>query len=366
MAKKKFYTLDDILALEATYNMIIGEKGNGKSYAAAKRILQRYSVDRTKGAWIRRYERNVKGREMAGVFDNLIDTGDFKKITGYDGVKYVSKTFYPYTRNASGDKVVSNGPEDVICKVVSVENEQDYAGKPYKGYRTLVYDEFLSRDETLIRNEFRNFQLLLDTIIRQDYNGVEIYMLGNTVNQHSLYFEEMGINHIRDQKQGTIETYDYGDSGLKVAVEYCGDVRSKEQNKYFAFDNPHLKMLTTGAWEMDIYPHCPQEYSRTDVVFTFYIVFDRIPMQCDVIDGIEGPFIFIHPYKGQKKVTEITDALVYSTDYSTKPNFRRRITQPVLPVEKKIAAMFKDSRVFYNSNQTGDLIWNYLTWCKNN
>ena len=62
-------------------------------------------------------------------------------------------------------------------------------------------------------------------------------------------------------EQGSIDLYTYGTEGLTVAVEYCKAMaKSKQNNFYFAFNNPKLHMITNGAWELDIYPHCPYKY----------------------------------------------------------------------------------------------------------
>ena len=70
-----------------------------------------------------------------------------------------------------------------------------------------------------------------------------------------LIFAEMGLTHIDKMKQGTIDVYTYGTSELTVAVEYCESMKgSKENNYYFAFNNPKLNMITSGAWELNLYP----------------------------------------------------------------------------------------------------------------
>ena len=42
MAKKTYYSLRRILEYNATYNIIIGKRSNGKTYAALYEILENY------------------------------------------------------------------------------------------------------------------------------------------------------------------------------------------------------------------------------------------------------------------------------------------------------------------------------------
>ena len=45
-------------------------------------------------------------------------------------------------------------------------------------------------------------------------------------------------------------------------------------------------------------------------------------------------------------------------------NFRRKINQPRYNVEKKIATYFKYDKVFYQDNEVGEIVRNYIIWCK--
>src|SRR5699024_9979680 len=131
----------------------------------------------------------------------------------------------------------------------------------YPKVKTILFDEFISRTGYLT-DEFVLFTNVISTIKRLR-NDVKIFMLGNTISKFCPYFQEMGLVHILQQPVGTIELYEYGDSGLKAAVEYVAPnlhKGKKESDVYFAFNNPKLKMITEGAWEMEIYPHLPLKY----------------------------------------------------------------------------------------------------------
>lgn len=211
-------------------------------------------------------------------------------------------------------------------------------------------------------DEFVLFMNVISTIIRQRDN-VKIFMLGNTVNKYCPYFAEMGLTHVKEMKPGDIDLYQYGDSALQVAVEYVKPNKNgKDNDLYFAFDNPKLQMITGGAWEIDIYPHCPEKYTPKDIKFMYFIQFNDDRLQCEVIVKKDTTFTFIH-----RKTTPLkydTYDLVYSPEYYPEPGRRRRITKPVLPVEEKIIWYFKADKVFYQDNEVGEIVRNYLLWCK--
>jgi len=202
----------------------------------------------------------------------------------------------------------------------------------------------------------------ISTIVR-DRTNVKIFMLGNTVNKYCPYFNEMGLKDIHKQEQGTIDVYRYGNSKLKVAVEYCRSMgKSKANNFYFAFDNPKLEMIKTGAWELDIYPHLPVKYKPKDVLFTYFIEHDKQLFQCSIILVDNNLFTFIH-----RKTTELKNPdkdLIYSTEYNPKINYNRNILKPRNKLEQKIKEFFIHDKVYYQNNEVGDAINNYLIECR--
>ena len=67
------------------------------------------------------------------------------------------------------------------------------------------------------------------------------------------------------------------------------------------------------------------------------------------------------------KTTPIKDEntdLVYSLDYSPKPNYNRSIFKPINGVQKKIMWFFANDKVFYQDNNVGDAIANFLKTCR--
>ena len=51
----KFYSLNNILEYEATYNVIFGERSNGKTYAVLKEAISQYFKDKGQLAIVRRW-----------------------------------------------------------------------------------------------------------------------------------------------------------------------------------------------------------------------------------------------------------------------------------------------------------------------
>lgn len=363
MTKKKFhyYSLKNIQRKDATYNVIFGERSNGKTYAVLKQALENYKKDGSQFAYVRRWQDDIKARRASTVFNGLAEDGTIEKLFDgeYTGVTYYSGKFYLCTFDDNGKAIYSDS--DVLGYTFALSETEHGKSNSYPRVTLIMFDEFLTK-HLYLPDEFVLFMNTISTIVRLRTN-VKIYMLGNTVNKFCPYFQEMGLNHIREMKQGSIDVYSYGDSKLKVAVEYTANTASnKKNNFYFAFNNPKLAMITGGAWELNIYPHLPTKYKPHNVKFIYFIVFNDQTFQCEVVDKKPYYFTYIH-----LKTTPLKDKdndLIYTTDYVPKMNYNRNIMKPITELQKNIKWFYVTDRVYYQNNDVGDSINNYLKLCK--
>lgn len=362
MAKTKFYSLSKIKKRNATYNVIFGERSNGKTYACLVECLKLYKKEGKQFAYVRRWQADIRGQRARSIFSGVVDNGEITKIFGdsYTGIYYFGGKYYLCSYDENGKAVYSD--TDCIGYAFSLADNEHNKSNSFPRVGIIVFDEFLTKG-LYLPDEFVTFMNTVSTIVRQR-TDVKIYMLGNTVNKYCPYFQEMGLNHIKEMKPGTIDVYTYGDSELKVAVEYTATNATKKANNfYFAFNNPKLKMITGGAWELDIYPHCPIKYKPKNIIFTYLICFNGETYQADVIDKEPNYFTFIHI-----KTTPIKDTdkdLIYTADeFVPKLNYNRNILKPINAMQERIKWFFVTDRVFYQDNSVGDAIHNYLNICK--
>lgn len=357
--KQKFYSLKNILARDAQYNVIFGERSNGKTYAVLKYGVERFAESGEQLAIVRRWQDDFTGKRGGTMFDALVSNGEISKITKgeWTGVYYYGSKWFFCRYDEDGKRINCEKPFAYGFAISTMEHDKSTA---YPEITTICFDEFLTRTAYL-PDEFVLFMNVCSTIIRYRTN-VKIFMLGNTVNRYCPYFKEMGLTHVKEMQPGSIDVYRYGDSELKVAVEYTlPNKDGKESDFYFAFDNPKLFMITGGAWEIDIYPHCPVKYTPAEVVYTYFIEFSGDLLQCEIVCHDDLYFTFIH-----RKTTELKhpeNDLIYSTEYSPRPNYRRNITRPMSTLEKKIVEHFKKDKIFYSDNEVGEIVRNYLIWC---
>lgn len=382
--KSLFYNIGKLLEENADYYVIYGLRSNGKTFSVKEIILfgyhdykkgihiNGYLDDNSTGAIIRRYDEDFrKGRGSTmwnDIVDNALNGNMVEKASKgkWNGIKFYSMQWFLTYTDADGNVLEDNQP---FCYAFSLSSAEHYKSNSYPSVKNVLLDEFIASTGYLV-NEFTLFTSILSTIIRER-DGVKIFLCGNSINKVNPYFIEMGLTNTKNQKKNTIDVYQYGDSTLKVAVEYTGQIEGddkkpikRKSDKYFAFNNPKLKMITQGDWELDIYPHLPQKYKPKDILYMYFIKFLDEIYQCEIIDvdNQHKPFTYIH-----RKTTPIKDdgySIIYSQDYSTEPNHKRKIIYALSNIEKKIVWFYKNDKVFYQDNEVGNMIENYIHWCE--
>lgn len=360
--KMKYYNITHLLKdyPDAYYYMAFGERSNGKTYSALDYALVRYWNHGEQFAYIRRFGEDVKRKNLLNLLSPHVENGRISDLSKdqYSLVDYTAGRFIPCRLEENGKLVKHPEPMGFAFDLNAMEH---YKSTSFPRVTTIIFDEFLSR-QGYLTNEFVLFTNTLSTIIR-DRNNVKIFMIGNTVNKYCPYFTEMGLSHVKDQKPGTVDIYNYANSGLQVVVEYC-DPTSKRGGKssdvYFAFDNPQLKMITSGSWEIGIYPHLTERYRPKDVLTQFFISFDDVLLHGEIVVTSTSYYLFIHP-----KTTPIKDEsedIVYTNKPEGRWNYRTGLVGLDDRLSRTINRLMAENRVFYSDNETGEVLRNFIEW----
>lgn len=357
--KPKFYTLNSILSKNATYNIIIGERSNGKTYGILKYGIETYFKTGGQMAIVRRWKEDITGRRASDIFTAINVDGVIKKYSNneYEAITYYAGKFYLCNYDDKGKAIYNDN--DCIGYCFALSDTEHNKSISYPRIETIFFDEFLTK-HLYLNDEFVLFMNTVSTIVRQRDN-VKIFMAGNTVNKFCPYFQEMGLKHISKMHQGDIDVYKYGDSRLIVAVEYCSSVaKAKKSNFYFAFDNPKLQMITQGKWELDLFPHIPCKYKKRDVLFDFFIVFDGSTIHGEIIQVQDDVILYFHD-----KTTPIKpQSIIYTLEENPSLYYNKSIYKPNFIGGLKIVWLLEHAKAFYQNNEVGNIVANYLKCAK--
>lgn len=264
MKKSVYWLINKILATKADFMLVIGQRGNGKTFGVLKYFLEQYKKSKKRFAYLRRWDEDIKAYRMEQLFApfrNVIDEIFGEEFT----IEYKNHKFYLV--NGNGTKV------DTIGYVLSVSSSAHTKSISYTNLGYILYDEFIRMTgEQELKDEMSRFDNTLSTLIRGDNNNVKVFMLANTVSKYSPFFLRFGID-INKIEQGSITVKEIPlETGevLKVALEYCefNEEASKKISKYST-----NAMIKSGKWEIpdtDEIPTVPGSIIKEQLLFTIY------------------------------------------------------------------------------------------------
>ena len=169
-----YYDYDKISSYNATFNMIITNRGFGKTYGAKKRAINKFLKKGEQFIYVRRYK-----SELKKVKDKF-----FEKVKKeFEGHEFEIKGFTAYI-----DKKVAGYLIPLSTSLSEKSNE-------YPNVTTILFDEFLI-DKSYIRYLDNEVETLLDLVytVQRERENVRVYLLGNNVTTVNPYFDYFNIN----------------------------------------------------------------------------------------------------------------------------------------------------------------------------
>lgn len=337
--------------------MIIGQRSNGKTYACIRKALEYYLQHNTPSAYLRRYATDLNRSEL---FKLISPHEDYlKKYTKnkYNTFIYKSHCFYLAYIDANGELKYTDDSVFLYC--LSLNNWERQKGQDRGKIAYIIYDEFLTRSGYL-DDEFSKFCNVISTLIRTRKGSV-IYMIGNTVNEYSIYWDEMGITNIRKIKKGDIYLYTYNNDKLTVALEYCHESeQSKNVEYYYAFDNAHLDMIKKGNWETDNYPHLDFKLDKTALQYRFLLCFSGQWVCGDIHQQYNRCFIFYHDCDINKQKIDDSTIIYINKQPASMLEFNTFCISRKLKVTSIISDLMNRNMAYYSSNRVGEVVRNFI------
>ena len=82
MKKKNFYDISNILKEHAEYNILLGQRSNGKSYQCKKLVLDEAWKKGLNFVYLRRMSLDVKPSMVEQYFGDIVANGYITELTG--------------------------------------------------------------------------------------------------------------------------------------------------------------------------------------------------------------------------------------------------------------------------------------------
>ena len=223
-----YFDLQEVLSYNALINIIIGERGVGKTYACKKFCIKDFIKNGNQFVYLRRYETELK-ESCDGFFDGLIKNKEFE---GHQ-FKIVKKK--KTTTFVCDDEVMGFG--------LTLSTASQLKSKEFPNVKNVIFDEFIIDKGVYhyLKNEVHNFLDICETLFRlRDFRA---FLLGNAVNRINPYYNYFNLN---DPFNSTIKTYKDGD----LLVCNVKNEAYREYKKHTRFGNL-IKDTEYGRYAID-------------------------------------------------------------------------------------------------------------------
>lgn len=177
--EKTYYSLDRLLSYGAMFNIAVGARGLGKTYACKKRAIRRALDGGEEFVYLRRFQTELK--HVSTFFNDI--RGEFPEWElSVDG------------RKAKARPTGSDGEWTTIGYFLALTAGATLKSVSYPNVCTLIFDEFIIEEGTrhYLPAEVDTFLDLYSTIDRNN-DRVKVFMLSNAVRCVNPYFIEWRI-----------------------------------------------------------------------------------------------------------------------------------------------------------------------------
>lgn len=346
MAVQKHYNMDEIDSKNADFNLIYGEKSNGKSYQLKhKKQIIKYLETGRRFILMRRWDTELTSGWIESYFSDI----DIEKLTNgkyHSVIKYRHELYFT---TITDDFKKKRGEK--IGYAIALSLEQNFAGGSFLDCDDIIFEEFMSRS-IYIANEPRKLMTFYSTVDRKR-GTTKLWMCGNTVSRVCPYINDWGLGAVmRRQKQGDIDviTIENEENDVTVAVEYCRSSGGKTMAIGISKD-----AIDTGSWQTTPQPHLPKSKKCYKVQYRFGFQYQSFKFICEYLLDKEDKKLncwFIYPTNRDFK-----NMIVFSDVIKISPLWQRNIydvsfkkTNPRLA---NLFETFRENRIFYASDLCG-------------
>ena len=356
MSKQIHYNIDNISKEKANFNLIYGEKSNGKSYQVKhkkgvlpvleeeKKKIEQSIQNNERFILLRRWKEDISNMWIEQYFSDVdvekLTDGKYNCITCYRKVLYLSVYDVETGKTKRYEK---------IGYVMALSTEQHYSGGSFLDVKRIIFEEFMERG-SYITNEPDKLMTLYSTIDRKR-GTTELWMVGNSISRVCPYISAWGLDEIfRTIKQGEIKTkIIHNDANdVKIAVEYC----MASGGKTMAIGNAS-SMIDKGGWQTFPQPKLPKSRKAYKCLYRFGFQYKNFKFMCELLKDIEEKHTcwFIYPkYDDFKDKTIIFSDVIKIDRHWQRDIYNISINNDRL---KKLFQTFRQNNIFYSSDLCG-------------
>ena len=179
----KFWNLRRTLTYNRLINIIVGNRGGGKSYGAKEWVIDIFIKKKEQFGYIRRYKDDLK-EPMMRFFDDIKDR--------YPDYEFRVESNKFYIRLKPADEKEKWKDDDIAGYGFVLSTASNKKSIPYPNITTLIFDEFLldKGNQMYLSDEPIKLLNLYETVARPGtgHKRVRLFMLANAITITNPYF----------------------------------------------------------------------------------------------------------------------------------------------------------------------------------
>lgn len=337
-----YYRLTRILGLKAIFNLLIGQRSNGKSFSVKEECTKEAFLGLGKFIYLRRWDLELKQDDMQ---DYFLDC-PVSEITGgqYNYIECYRKRFY--LANIDSDGKIDRGP--IVGRAASLSSAEHLKSVIQRGeYKNVIFEEFCT-DSGYLRNEPNKLMHFVATVFGTKNTG-RVWMIGNTISRYNPYFYTWQLRNIQKMAPGDLDLYEFTtDEGnkIRVAVEFCSTM--KNSNTMYFGDS--AAQITTGVWETESQPSIPEDFGKFSVIYSIFMQQENFFFLLKIIkNAADEMLLLVAPAEEndrEKTARKISDVV------SGDPMATETLV-PLTPGDKLTLHLFHLGKIVYANNLTG-------------
>ena len=336
----QYYSVENILKYKCTYNLLLGQRSNGKSYSVKKECVKEAFLGMGDLIYLRRWKLELKQDDVVDYFRDCpieeISGGQFNYIDVYRGRIYLA--------NMAENGEITRGR--IIGRTADLAGATHLKSVIQRGqYKNIIFEEFCTDSGYFGGGREPNkLMQFVATVFGVQYTG-RVWLIGNTVSRYNPYFFCWSLKSLQKMRPGDIDVYRYqdGDSEVSIAVEFCSSLQVA--NNMFIGDAK--ANITTGVWETTSQPLVPEDFGKFKVIYKMAIEYQDFRFILKVIKNAAKELLILCVNDQQEKAKRtVSDKICGDPMTTTK-------LIPLTRGDELVLSLIRRGKLVYANNLTG-------------
>lgn len=355
MSKEQYYDISKIASLDADYNIILGERTNGKSFAVKEKCINDCLDGNGMFVYLRRWDMDIKKSKVDKYFtdEELIKRLKKRTKNEIDCVEYRAGDLYfsKHVDRMDIERVKKCG------YAMSLSGETHDKSLNMPNCANVIFEEFVT-NSVYLDDEIDKLFSVVSTIARR--KKVKVWLIGNTISRLCPYFSDWQLTGIPKQKKGTIDVYErehkkiingeLATTTIKIAVEFCEDI---VHNTMF-FGNT-AKMVSEGEWHANTYPKLPYSYKDYTILYRVCVIKMNMVYLMEVLTRNNRLVLYVYPIN---KTPRNCDRIL-KDGYDENPLVTNQLIE-LTRGDMIVADLIKSNKICFSDNLTGTEFYTLL------